>query len=215
MTKLTKEERLLSEGSETVKRANKRSQKSAKQLGVALKSAVGFPDAICLANELEEDVRAQLWQLLECNMRDLYVNSSMGWNPLEKQHEFFHPLARFVLVSPVNNPDEIVGFSTFRFEHEAEEDILYCYELQISPLHQRTGLGRFLMNALRVIGRRMKMEKIMLTVLDKNIAANRFYSRIGFQLDECSPTYKDPEDESDDSTEVVDVDYQILSKLVS
>ncbi|KAJ3976987.1 hypothetical protein EV361DRAFT_789195, partial [Lentinula raphanica] len=193
---------------------------------------------ICLANELEEDVRAQLWQLLECNMRDLlvsYVNSSMGWNPLEKQHEFFHPLARFVLVSPVNNPDEIVGFSTFRFEHEAEEDILYCYELQISPLHQRTGLGRFLMNALQVIGRRMKMEKIMLTVLDKNIAANVFYSRIGsvtlfefysiihcfyqhysFQLDECSPTYKDlAEDESDDSTEVVDVDYQILSKLVS
>ncbi|KAJ3985673.1 hypothetical protein F5890DRAFT_1552974 [Lentinula detonsa] len=213
----TEEEKSLSEGSETVRRAN---TQSAKQLALALQSAVGLPDAyncvFWLADELLEDTRAQLWQSIDGNMRGLkvaYIDSSMGWNPPDKRQELFNSLGRFILLSPVNKPDEVAGYSAFRFEHEAEEDILYCYELQINPLHQRKGLGRFLMNLLEVIGRRTKMEKIMLTVLDNNLAANKFYKQIRFQLDECSPTYEDLDDES--GTEKVDVDYQILSKLLT
>ncbi|KAF8832406.1 hypothetical protein HHX47_DHR1001400 [Lentinula edodes] len=192
------EEKSLSEGSETVIRANK---KSAKQLRVALKYVDGLPTAYTcnfrLANELSEIA--------------LCANSSLGWNALDKQQELFDPLARYIILNPVGQSDQIAGYSVLRFEHEAEEDILYCYELQISPLHQRKGLGKFLMKLLEVIGRRTKMEKIMLTVLDNNSAANDFYATIGFQLDECSPSFEDPENEGDTEK----VDYQILSKLLA
>ncbi|KAJ3895006.1 putative acetyltransferase family-containing protein [Lentinula edodes] len=193
------EEKSLSEGSEIVIRANK---KSAKQLRVALKYVDGLPTAYTctfrLANELSEIVA-------------LCANSSLGWNALDKQQELFDPLARYIILNPVGQSDQIAGYSVLRFEHEAEEDILYCYELQISPLHQRKGLGKFLMKLLQVIGRRTKMEKIMLTVLDNNSAANDFYATIGFQLDECSPSFEDPENEGDTEK----VDYQILSKLLA
>ncbi|GAW08014.1 acyl- N-acyltransferase [Lentinula edodes] len=175
------EEKSLSEGSETVIRANK---KSAKQLRVALKYVDGLPTAYTcnfrLANELSESMRAKIWELINGNMSELCANSSLGWNALDKQQELFDPLARYIILNPVGQSDQIAGYSVLRFEHEAEEDILYCYELQISPLHQRKGLGKFLMKLLEVIGRRTKMEKIMLTVLDNNSAANDFYATIGW-----------------------------------
>ncbi|KAJ3873880.1 acyl-CoA N-acyltransferase [Lentinula edodes] len=206
------EEKSLSEGSEIVIRANK---KSAKQLRVALKYVDGLPTAYTctfrLANELSESMRAKIWELINGNMSELCANSSLGWNALDKQQELFDPLARYIILNPVGQSDQIAGYSVLRFEHEAEEDILYCYELQISPLHQRKGLGKFLMKLLQVIGRRTKMEKIMLTVLDNNSAANDFYATIGFQLDECSPSFEDPENEGDTEK----VDYQILSKLLA
>ncbi|KAJ3813734.1 acyl-CoA N-acyltransferase [Lentinula aff. lateritia] len=198
------EEKSLSEGSETVIRANK---KSAKQLRVAL----NYDCTFWLANELSESMRAKIWELINGNMSELCVNSSLGWNALDKQQELFDPLARYIIMHPVDKPDQIAGYSVLRFEHEAEEDILYCYELQISPLHQRKGLGKILMKLLEVIGRRTKMEKIMLTVLDNNSAAVDFYATVGFRLDECSPSFEDPEDEGNAEK----VDYQILSKLLA
>ncbi|KAJ4486227.1 acyl-CoA N-acyltransferase [Lentinula aciculospora] len=205
----------LSEGSVNVRRANK---KSAKQLCVALKYALpdGYECTFSLADELSEDARAQIWQLIDGNMRELCVDSSLGWEPLTKQKEIFDPLARYITLSHASKSNEIVGYSAFRFEHEEGEDILYCYELEISPLHQRKGLGKVLMKLLEAIGRRTKMEKIMLTVLDNNTAANNFYRTVGFLLDECSPTYEDSDDEdADNEVNTARVDYQILSKLIA
>jgi len=201
-----------SDGSKAVKLANK---KTAKQLTVALENVNppdGYTCKVLPADELPKNKKEQIWSIIEDNMRDLYVDSSMGWNPPEKLKELFDPLARFIVVSPVDNPDKVEAYCTFRFEYEEEEDLVYCYELQINRLHQRKGIGRFLVNSLEAIGRNFRMGKIMLTVFDKNVAAIDFYSAMHFNLDPCSPSYHEDgkgEYEEDDS-----VDYQILSKTL-
>lgn len=107
----------------------------------------------------------------------------MGWNPPEKRKELFNPLARFLLVAPVDNPDVVAAYCTFRFEFEEEEDLVYwsvqsfkavflswitlpSYEIQTNRLHQRKGIGKFLVNSLEAIGRKFCMGKIMLTVFN-------------------------------------------------
>ncbi|KIK71071.1 hypothetical protein GYMLUDRAFT_313298 [Collybiopsis luxurians FD-317 M1] len=204
-----------SDGSKGVKLANK---KSAKQLNNVLKVVGQPPDAyICkfiLAADLTEDARLQIWSVTDENMRELCVGSSMGWDPPDKKEELFHSLSRYILLSPTDNQDQIVGFCSFRFEFEDGEDLLYCYELQISRSHQRRGLGQYLMNLLEGLGKQSHMDKIMLTVLDKNKAALDFYQAAGFQLDPCSPTYHEDSNELDGDGDENDenVDYQILSK---
>ncbi|KAE9411044.1 acyl-CoA N-acyltransferase [Gymnopus androsaceus JB14] len=201
-----------SDGSKAVKLAN---EKTAKQLSVALKNVDQLDAYGCrfsLTGELSESNRGQIWTIIEENMKELYITSSMGWNPPEKKEELFNPLARFILITSQDHPDQIAGYSAFRFEHEEEEDLVYCYEIQISRSHQRKGIGKFLVKLLEAVGQKFRMEKIMLTALDKNAGANDFYNAMGFQLDPSSPTYH--EDGDEDYEEDENVDYQILSKVL-
>ncbi|KAF9069107.1 acyl-CoA N-acyltransferase [Rhodocollybia butyracea] len=201
-----------SDGSKVVRLANK---KSAKQLSIALKDVQLPDDCTCtfyLATEIPEGSRAEIWKICEENMREMYTSSSMGWNPAEKQAELFNPLARFILLTPADKPTVIAGYTVFRFEYEEEEDLLYCYELQISNGYRRKGLGKSLVNLLESVGSRMSMEKIMLTALDVNLPALDFYTAAGFKLDPCSPTYHE-EGDADDEVDN-NCDYQILSKIL-
>ena len=56
----------------------------------------------------------------------------------------------------------IVAFALFRFEWDDEEEpeypVLYCYELQIRSTFQGRGLGRNLMDVLKVTAAKLKME---------------------------------------------------------
>lgn len=79
----------------------------------------------------------------------------------------------------------------------------YCrgsYELQIEKDYQRKGIGRFLLNALERMAKHYQMEKLILTVLCNNQNALDFFTRMGFQPDDTSPT----------KTEAMS--YEILSK---
>jgi N-alpha-acetyltransferase 40 len=62
--------------------------------------------------------------------------SSMGWDPSEKQGELFHPDSRFIVLSYASedpscdsqepdNAQRIIGFSMFRFDYEEGEKLLY------------------------------------------------------------------------------------------
>ncbi|KAJ7070965.1 acyl-CoA N-acyltransferase [Mycena amicta] len=152
-----------------------------------------------LAEELNQVSRDSIWSIFEANMRTMYTASSFGWNPPEKRAELFDPLSRFILVY---SGDTLVAFVAFRFEFEEGDNVLYCYDLQISEASRRQGLGRVLIKHLAQIGKDLKLQKIMLTVLKANRAALRFYEDVGFKVDSGSP---DDEDEED---------YQILYKNI-
>ena len=108
------------------------------------------------SSELSDDDRDCLWTILEANMAKMYdmkslrqtshaadglmlsvdrsSESSMGWDPLEKQNELFHEDARFILLSSARGSDvsesaevtdRIIGFSMFRFDYEEGEKLLY------------------------------------------------------------------------------------------
>ncbi|KAI9508779.1 acyl-CoA N-acyltransferase [Russula earlei] len=129
-------------------------------------------------------------------MRQMYTKSSMGWDPPSKKRELFHLNSRF---------PPIVAYSMFRFDVEDGECVLYCYELQVSRLVQRGGIGKTLMECLYNIARRWSMQKVMLTVFKQNQTAFLFYRAIGFNV-ESDEEWVDEEE---------DVDYWIMSKNIT
>ncbi|CDO76639.1 hypothetical protein BN946_scf184868.g53 [Trametes cinnabarina] len=158
-------------------------------------------------------------------MRAMTEPSSFGWDPKKKKKELFHRNARFILLyacesDPQNGeaPTPIAAFSTFRFERDQGEDVLYCYELQVAENFRGSGLGRFLIDSLTAIGQHYHMEKIMLTVLKCNEAARLFYARTGFTMDPSSPDYRSTS--QDDGLRGVEkhieesCDYEILAKAL-
>ena len=87
---------------------------------------------------------------------------------------------------------------------EDNQDVLYCYEIQVNKLSQSKGLGTFLMKLLELIAFYNGFSKIMLTVFDINEEAKKFYkTKLGYVLDPFSPTAQDEE-----------CDYEILSKSI-
>ena len=97
----------------------------------------------------------------------------------------------------------VSGFVHLRFVVEDNQDVLYCYEIQINKISQSKGLGTFLMKMLELIAFYNGFSKVMLTVFDLNDEAKAFYkTKLGYVVDNFSPD----EDE--------DCDYEILSKII-
>ncbi|KAF8898671.1 acyl-CoA N-acyltransferase [Infundibulicybe gibba] len=137
-------------------------------------------------------------------MRELYINSSFGWNPPEKKSELFHKLSRFILVRP-NTGGPAIAFAMFRFEHEDGEDVIYCYDIQVSSAAQGAGLGTHILEHLIGIGFKWNMQQLMLTVFKDNKQAIKLYNSLGFIIHPSSPG-NFPEGE--------DTDYEIMSKTL-
>ncbi|KAJ7103461.1 acyl-CoA N-acyltransferase, partial [Mycena belliarum] len=190
----------LSTGSKEVKAANKASASQILKCIPTDSESPGHSFEVILAEKLDGAARSSIWSLFETNMRPMYTASSFGWDPPHKKGELFDHLSRFILVYPKDESRSLVAFTAFRFEFEEGQNILYCYDLQVSKKSQRHGLGRQLMNHLARIGAAFRLDKIMLTVFKANPRALMFYADFGFEVDPDSPGDEDEED------------YKILSK---
>jgi len=134
----------------------------------------------------------------------------------------FHPQARLVLCEQCDDapstselyPSEsrMVAYTIFRFEREAKQDVVYCYELQVTEQSRGLGLGKLLTNALSDIGSRWRMKKVILTVFKANSAAFAFYKSLGFDLDPSSPRLVENDGWQDEDE--LYCDYVILSKPI-
>lgn len=139
-------------------------------------------------------------------MKDHYEKSANGWNPKQKEKEFKHETARFLICSiQSSEKKDLVAFVHFRFEldDEGKHPVVYCYEIQVSKEWQGKGLGKHLMHLLHLIGDRFKMNKVMLTCFKHNEGTLSFYEKLGYTLDVCSPSKCGQE-----------ADYEILSKRI-
>lgn len=106
---------------------------------------------------------------------------------------------------PAPPPGALLGFVSFRFVLEGDYDVLYIYELQLSPLAQRRGVGKHLMQLAELVARRAGMQWVMLTVLKNNAGALDFYTRkMRYTVDASSPSACGQDDAA----------YEILSKCV-
>lgn len=199
--------------SNRVRRANKAtaSQLLAAVSGVLDLKNVGYSIQVYTSSELSDVDQANIWGILEQNMRHLYTKSSMGWDPPSKKQELFHRDSRFVLLRRSQAQDglehlheelPILAYSMFRFDMEDDGCVLYCYELQVSQSAQRGGMGKTLMGCLCDIARRWNMRKVMLTVFKENQAAFSFYKAMGFNI----------ESDEEGVDEENDVDYWIMLK---
>lgn len=152
-----------------------------------------FNISVRTATDLSEHEHAQIWGLFEENMYTLYVNSSFGWAPRSKKREMFDARSRFIIASQedtvTRNPPDVVAYTIFRFDREEHQDVVYCYELQVSKSARHCGLGKLLTQKLSDIGATWGMEKVMLTVFKANQSAFSFYRSVGFSIDEISPDH--------------------------
>ena len=98
-----------------------------------------------------------------------------------RNHRAFHLIAR---EKETNNP---VAFCHYRFDLEDKIDIVYLYEIQLTPHAQGRGLGGKLLALVEDLGAHYGLQKIMLTVQTRNKRARNFYQKNGYKLDYTSP----------------------------
>ncbi|CAG7991988.1 unnamed protein product [Penicillium nalgiovense] len=101
----------------------------------------------------------------------------------------------------------VLGFLSFMVTYEDGKEVVYCYEIHLSPTARGRGVGKLLMGRMEGIGRAVGLEKSMLTVFKSNETARRFYERLGYEVDEYSPRPRKLRNGT-----IKDVDYLILSK---
>lgn len=144
----------------------------------------------CLhSKDLPAETLAAMVDLTEETMKEHYEKSEYGWNRKSKEKEFKHDTARILLAKDASN-GKLLAFVHYRFELDDEEKfpVVYCYEIQMPKSVQGKGLGRYLMDTLLDIGVRFKMNKVMITCFKHNTDAFKFYEKLGYGLDICTPS---------------------------
>ena len=76
-------------------------------------------------------------------------------------------------------PSNVGAFLSFMLTYEDGHEVVYCYELHVSIALRCCGLGKKLIGMMEDIGRRIGVEKAMLTVFLENDGAVKFYHRSG------------------------------------
>ncbi|KAJ5206951.1 hypothetical protein N7491_002418 [Penicillium cf. griseofulvum] len=112
--------------------------------------------------------------------------------------------------SSITSSRNVAGFLSFMVTYEDGKEVVYCYEIHLSPAARGRGVGRLLMGQMERIGRAVGLEKAMLTVFKSNGIARRFYERLGYEVDEYSPRPRKLRNGT-----IKDVDYLILSKRLT
>ncbi|CAG8228840.1 unnamed protein product [Penicillium olsonii] len=157
----------------------------------------------------DSDLEACL-DLVEQTSSEAYTASSTGWSRPKKRKEMKLPDMKYLIVrgeSSGPSARDVTGFLSFMVTYEDGKEVVYCYEIHLSPTVRGQGIGKLLMERMEGVGRAVGLEKVMLTVFRSNGVATRFYERLGYGVDEYSPgprrlrngTIKEP-------------DYLILSK---
>ncbi|PWW74513.1 hypothetical protein C7212DRAFT_345892 [Tuber magnatum] len=128
----------------------------------------------------------------EC--KDMYKRT-IGWLATVKKREMKHPAMRYLILSAAGSGGKtvaVVGFLSFMITEEDElggwrADSGGSYELHLAQEVQGRGLGRILVEVMEGFGKRVGVEKVMLTVFLENEGARRFYSRLGYVRDDFTP----------------------------
>lgn len=163
----------------------------------------------------DEDLTACFNLLTSTSSAD-YEASSMGWSPAKKWKEMRLPDLRYIVLKRKEDdksldwlPD-VEGFLSFMLTYEDGYEVIYCYEIHLSPQLRGTGLGKWLMEMMEEVGKKARVEKAMLTVFKANKAAMTFYERLGYKEDEYSPRPRKLR-----GGVVKEPDYMILSKRLA
>merc|ERR1712178_219423 len=134
----------------------------------------------------------------------MYEKSEWGWNYDNKRAELMENKAWYLIARDVNNDDKPVAFAHYRYDMDHDDDVLYCYEIQLEECVRRKGLGKFMMKVLELMMIKSDLLKIMLTVFKHNEVASKFFKEVlKYEIDETCPY----------DTVYEQFDYEILSRF--
>ncbi|GJJ69576.1 N-alpha-acetyltransferase 40 [Entomortierella parvispora] len=141
-------------------------------------------------NDMPEMLLKFAVDLVESNMKELYMKSKDGWCREDKEDEMEDELSRYLITFCDNVPVAMVHFQFVEEETMTDRDaeVAYCFEIQVTPGYQRKGIGAYLIGLLESIGKQAAMDKVMLTVFKANTSAIKFYiDQLKYKYDEISP----------------------------
>jgi len=145
--------------------------------------------------EVDEKTKEWAYNLLEANMKPVYVATygeepefpEMKWNGKEKREELMDDSAWYLIARTEDGAP--VAFSHFRYDMDYDDEVLYCYEIQVEKKFRRKGLGRFMMKVLELLMIKADMLKIMATIFKKDKSNDGLFKKcLKFETDETSPT---------------------------
>lgn len=148
------------------------------------------------ADHLKEervDVLDGCFNLVETSSANDYKLSEMKWSPSSKRKEMLLPDMRYLVIrdrTPTPGSDStrpIHGFVSFMITYEDGHEVIYVYEVHLAPEFRGQGIGKVLLDMVENIGRKTKVEKVMLTVFKTNKRAVKWYDRMGYTVDDFSP----------------------------
>ncbi|GFE52812.1 GNAT family protein [Babesia ovis] len=149
-----------------------------------------------MGNVAPKDVLDSLFNLTKENMSGLYNESGFlgGWRDQMKYREL--SAAKTHILELRDDTGMLVGFVSYRFliisDWQPATKVCYIYELQVDAKRRSRGVGKFLVKATEIIGRKAEAKKLMCTVLKLNRRAVAFYrNKCGFTDDESDPSSVD------------------------
>ena len=152
------------------------------------KSLKAYSITVTSPSSLSNEDFASCFDLIATTSGSAYASSSFGWHPKAKRKEMRLPDLRYLLVRSTVTPSSLVeAFLSFMFTFEDGYEVLYVYEIHVSEELRGLGLGKKLMGIVEDVGRKVGVEKEMLTVFAANTAAVRFYKNLGWDVDVFSP----------------------------
>ncbi|KAL3450141.1 GNAT family acetyltransferase Nat4 [Aspergillus insuetus] len=182
--------------------------------GTTATSAYAYTLDICTAATIPAADLDACFNLIELTSSAAYKSSSAGWSPKDKREEMKLPDMKFMILRRAvsdggqsEGPKDFAGFLEYMVTYEDGYEVLYCYEIHLTPESQGQGLGEELMARLERVGARIGLEKAMLTVFKSNRRAMAFYERVGYTEDESSPRPRKLRNGT-----VKEADYMIMSK---
>lgn len=146
------------------------------------------------ATDLDEKTLVWAFDMVDTNMRPLYeeaykgdpdMEAEFGWKEKEKKSEMREDLAWYLIARTMDGT--AVAFSHFRFDMDYDDEVLYCYEMQVEKAFRRKGLGRFMMKVLEMLMIKADMLKLMCTIFKKDKPEVEFFKKaLKFEQDETS-----------------------------
>lgn len=147
------------------------------------------------APEVEEDVKEWAFKMVKNTMKPLYdeayskdpdMQAEFGWNEKEKRVEMWEDEAWY-LVARDEESGKAIAFSHFRFDMDYDDEVVYCYEIQVEAAFKRKGLGKFMMKVLEMLCLKADMLKLMATIFKKDKSQSGFFKKtLKFDVDETS-----------------------------
>jgi len=163
------------------------------------------------APQLDEATLVWAFNLVSTNMKPLYLaaysedadmDREFGWKEKEKKEELREDAAWYLLARTSEGTP--VAFSHFRYDMDYDDEVVYCYEIQVEKAFRRKGLGRFMMKVLEMLMIKADMLKLMATIFKKDQPEVDFFKKsLKFELDETS--FVDTVEEQ--------FEYEILSRI--
>jgi len=146
------------------------------------------------APEVPEETKVWAFDLVKTTMKPLYdaaygddpdMEAEFGWKEKDKKEEMWSDHAWYLLAR--TEEGKAVAFSHFRYDMDYDDEVVYCYEIQVEKGYQRKGLGRFMMKVLEMLCLKADMLKLMVTIFKKDLPQAEFFKKaLKFEMDETS-----------------------------